>query len=899
MLEEKKMKLETIGKIYRNAATEGAVLLKNQENVLPITNQEKVSLFGRCQVDTYRSGTGSGGAVKPPYAISLLQGCKEDNDIHLNEELAEVYEKWIEENPFDNGGGGWAAEPWFQKEMPVSEELAKQAASVSEKAIFIIGRTAGEDQDNVLKEGSYLLTATEKKNLETITKYFSKVIVLMNTPNVIDVSWIENEFKDKIQGLMFVWQGGMEAGHAIADLLSAKAVPSGKLVDTIAYKIEDYPSTANFGGEEKNVYQEDIYVGYRYFETFAKEKVQYPFGFGLSYSEFAWEVKDSIVNQEMMEVHVEVKNIGNFPAKEVIQLYYSAPQGVLGKPSLELANFVKTNLLNSNESEVLKLSIRISDMASYDDEGITGNKACYVLEAGEYSFYAGNSIRNLQEAGSHSIDTLMITERCNSALPPIEQFKRMKPKKNENEFVVTYEESPIREYSIRERIETELPKAMIQTGDKGIKLIDVKNKKATLEEFIAQLSGKELAVIVRGEGMSSRKVTLGTASAFGGVGECLLNYGIPIACCADGPSGARIETGITTTLVPIGTLLACSFNLEMMEHLYEAMSQELNEHKIDSLLGPGMNIHRHPLNGRNFEYFSEDPYVTGMMASAMLKGLRKDGVEGTVKHFATNNQETKRHDVESVVSERALREIYLKGFEIAVKEGKASSIMTSYNPLNGYWTASSYDLNTTILRNEWGYTGIVMTDWWAKTNDVIEGGEGAKTDLASMVRAQNDLYMVVNNDGAEINAAHDNIEEALENGKLTIGELQRAAINICRFILNTEAMDREIPTKEEPISLTSGEEKSTHHYKCNVEEAGVYDVIAKVYSGGVAVSQSSSNIYVNDEFLTTLQVSGTQGERIEQKLLEVRLESGYYGFTEETTKAGIEIDYIELRKKLV
>lgn len=291
--------------------------------------------------------------------------------------------------------------------------------------------------------------------------------------------------------------------------------------------------------------------------------------------------------------------------------------------------------------------------------------------------------------------------------------------------------------------------------------------------------------------MGSPRVTAGTASAFGGVSDSLTSYGIPCACCDDGPSGMRLDCGTKAFSLPNGTLIASTFNKELAENLFEMLGLEMSANKVDSLLGAGMNIHRYPLNGRNFEYFSEDPYLTGTMAAAELRGLHKSGVTGTIKHFCANNQETNRHFLESVVSERALREIYLKGFEIAVKEGSADSIMTTYGSINGLWTAGNYDLCTQILRKEWGYTGIVMTDWWAHINR--RGGEPDKIDFSAMAMAQNDLYMVCadgrNND--------DNTLESLVSGDLKRSELQRNAKNICNFLLHTNALRRLMGTADE------------------------------------------------------------------------------------------------------
>ena len=310
--------------------------------------------------------------------------------------------------------------------------------------------------------------------------------------------------------------------------------------------------------------------------------------------------------------------------------------------------------------------------------------------------------------------------------------------------------------------------------------------KVSLEDFVDQLSDEDLIVMVRGEGMCSPKVTPGTAGAFGGLTPSLQAFGIPAGCCADGPSGIRMDCGTMAFAMPNGTCQACSFNLPLIHELYEYEGLELRKNKVDTLLGPGINLHRHPLNGRNFEYFSEDPLLTGKMAAAQLTAMQKYGVTGTIKHFACNSQEFHRHDVEAVVSERALRELYLKGFEIAVKEGGAYSIMTSYNPINSWWSASNYDLLTTILRGEWGYEGQVMTDWWAQGND--ENCPGDRTNMAALIRAQNDLYMVTTS-GAD-NTNHDNSAEALAAGTVTRHEYLRSAENICKFLLKSPALLR-------------------------------------------------------------------------------------------------------------
>lgn len=909
--------LEGFGEVVRKAAAEGMVLLKNENHMLPVTENDRVALFGRCQINYYKSGTGSGGAVNTAYTTNLVDGFREYKNITLNEELLQVYKAWIEENPFDNAGGAWASEPWFQKEMPVSLELAKKARETSNKALVVIGRTAGEDKDYEAVEGSYFLTQEEKKLLETVAEVFEDTAVILNVSNIIDMSWLESlEHKEHIRSVLYTWQGGVEAGRASADVLTGAVTPSGKLPDTIAYDIKDYPSTENFGNKEKNFYKEDIYVGYRYFETFAPEKVQFPFGFGLSYTDFDLNVQQAEIQgtgkDAKMILKVSVTNVGTqYFGKEVVQVYYEAPQGKLGKPVRELGCFAKTELLAPGQEQILQLELPVNSMASYDDSGVTGHKSCYVLEAGCYKFYVGTDVRtaqkiNLEKTEDFELPECVVTEELQEALAPTEYFERIRPgeKGEQGVYTLLREEVPLQTISLEKRIQENLPETMEITGNKGISFQDVKNKKVDLEQFVAQLTKEELAMIVRGEGMCSPLVTPGTASAFGGTAPSLSGYGIPVACTADGPSGIRMDSGLKATQMPIGTMLAASWNVSMVEELYEWEGRELLRNEIDTLLGPGINLHRNPLNGRNFEYFSEDPYLTGKFGSAVVKGIQKSGADATVKHFACNNQELARSIADSIVSERAVREMYLKGFEMTVKEGHACSIMTSYNPLNGHWSASNYDLCTTILRGEWGYTGIVMTDWWAKMNDPVKGGEARMNNTAAMVRAQNDLYMVVPNGGSQENEYEDNTLEALENGTLTIGELQRCAMNICRFILHAPVSERKLKTLEEmqaendnfafaPIKLYPQKEETM---TMQIEHAGRYKFLVKTRSPLSFLAQSSSNLLLNGQPILTIQSNGTENEWVILKLNNIQLEAGTYQAELTPVKPGLEVEWIEVTR---
>lgn len=878
----------------RKAAAEGVVLLRNEQNALPFKEEERLAVFGRIQFDYYKSGTGSGGLINTKYVTGILDALKEEK-LQLNQELEQVYREWIAEHPFDQGQG-WAQEPWSQEEMPLDTGFVRRIAAASDAALVIIGRTAGEDRDARGEKGSYYLSEGEEEMLKQVCAAFDRVIVALNVGSIIDMKWVETY---KPQAVLYTWQGGMEGGHAAADVLMGRVAPCGKLADTIAFSEQDYPAAANFGGEEGNRYAEDIYVGYRYFETFesAKEKVQYPFGFGLSYTSF-----DISCNMEITKdgciFHVGVKNTGACAGKEVVQVYAGAPQGLLGKPARSLIAFAKTKCLKPGEEEALLLSVKKPQLASYDDSGVTGNKSCYVLEPGKYHFYVGTDIRRAGLAGVMELKKLEVVERCVEVLAPVEEFDRMKPKQTgAGALEISWEKAPLRTPGVagRERKcgNTDAP----CTGNKGYRLSDVYDKKITMEEFVGQLSDEELCCIVRGEGMCSPKVTPGTASAFGGVTKALENYGIPCGCCADGPSGIRMDCGTYAFCLPNGTCLACSFNEELVGRLYEMEGAELRKNRIDILLGPGMNIHRHPLNGRNFEYFSEDPLLSGKMAAAQIRGMRKYQVTGALKHFAANNQEYHRRLYNSVVSERALREIYLKGYEIAVKEGGAYAIMTTYGGINGIWTAGNYDLLTTVLRDEWHYDGLVMTDWWAEIND--EGKTPVRENLAAMVRSQNDVYMVVRD--SETNSGGDNLEESLQNGSLQRSELVRCAMNILGVLMRSPVMDRSLGrlskeeleaaenmaeetitdadmewyTLDERMEL-DGEAVDTgkgRSFACGLhtKEQGFYKIRIRAKVDASELAQVSVSVFANSKLQGTATLNGTNG-----KYVEIEQTLGYF-----------------------
>ena len=755
--------------LCRNAVAEGCVLLKN-EGVLPLADK-KFALFGRCQVNTFYVGYGSGGDVKPPYRVSILDGL-DKGGANLDKKVAERYRQWTKKHPPDDGyWGNW---PMCYDEMPVDEQFISSAAQENEIAVVVIGRAAGEDRENREKRGSWFLTTREEKLLALTKKHFKKVCVLLNCGSIMDIVGIQRFSPDAI---MFVWQGGQEMGNGVADVLLGKVSPSGKLTDTLA-KIEDYPSYKYFGNKKYNEYAEDIYVGYRYFNTFAEDKIIYPFGFGLSYTTFAYgNCNVTPLAECKFEVSFTVKNTGIFRGKEVAQVYLSAPQAKLGKPSKELVAYVKTGELSPGGQQVCTVKVDLAQFASYDDSGATGHRNCFVLEEGEYKLFLGTSVSDNREIWSGRLSELVV-KQCEEACAPRTVFKRMI-----NDGKCTYEDVPTAAIDLRGRILARLPKKVEKNSEIQYRLQDVASGAATLDEFIAQFTPEQLEAITRGSlsMMNSPYGPMGNAGTFGGNCEQLFAMGIPALSTNDGPSGIRLQAH--STLLPNGVALASAFNDALVEQLAYQLGKEVRERGSHVLLAPGMNIHRNPLCGRNFEYFSEDPYLTGKIAAAYVRGVQRAGASATPKHFACNNQEKGRSINDSRVSQRALREIYLKGFAICIKESNPDCLMTSYNKLNGVWNCYNYDLVTTILRAEWGYEGVVMTDWWMKSA-ACPFFSDVETQ-AYRVRSQVDVFMPgAANFGKYRGRSDGSILRSLSSRDgLTIGELQRSAKNVLKLCL--------------------------------------------------------------------------------------------------------------------
>ena len=773
--------------LARKSAAEGCVLLKN-DGTLPLKNEKPVSVFGRCQVDTFYVGYGSGGNVHPPKKVSFLEGLRNCEGITLNETVSKVYEDWChkKENLADPGTE-WGKWPYFYPEMPLEDAFVAKAAAESETALIIIGRAAGEERENFLGEGSYYLTAEEKQMLSLVTKYFEHTVVILNCGNIIDMSWT---LEYNISALLMAWLPGMEAGNALADILSGKVNPSGKLNDTIAVSYEDYPSAANFGKKEYNYYEEDIYVGYRYFETFAKEKILYSFGYGLSYTTFDV-LPLSYRGQgtdDYFEISVRVSNTGKVAGKEVVQLYMEAPQGALGREKRSLLAFQKTEELAPGTSQDLVFQVPLEQLAAFDDSGKTGYKNTYVLEKGDYWYFFGVSNANgkvtFRNAGGTAIKETRLFRQLEEICPVQQEFERLFPIEDGKQYFAGRETVPKGQVNMKHRILEELPEEITVTGDRGIHFSEVMKGNVPLEVFVAQLTDEELEALTRGEGPMDRPSGVGgNTGVFGGFYPSLQEKGVPVIVTADGPAGLRIKR--YTSLMPCGTALACTWNVELIEQMFEKMADELDRFDVDILLSPGLNIHRNPLCGRNFEYFSEDPYISGKMAAAAVRGIQKGGRSACPKHFACNNQEVNRHHNDSRVSGRALREIYLRGFEICVKESNPKNIMMSYNKVNGVWSHYNFDLAKTVLRDEWKYTGVVMTDWWMQKSASPEFPN--LRDNAYRVRAWVDVLMpgsVVGSKETEYISDGTLLETLGKPEGITRGELQRTAMQVLKFAVN-------------------------------------------------------------------------------------------------------------------
>ena len=804
--------------IAREAAAEGIVLLKNEDHVLPLKEGSAVALYGAGAGRTIKGGTGSGD-VNERERVSIWQGMKNAGYEITSEDWIrsydEIYEKarqdWkndIVKRAGDNGGevlnffDVYSTTPFI---MPTGDPVKKPAdGENTNTAIYVISRVAGENADRNTTGGDYYLKEDEHQMLTDICAYYKDVIVVVNAGGQVDLSFMD-EFEN-IKALLVIVQPGMEGGNAFADVISGKVNPSGKLVDSWAYKYEDYPNAATFshnnGNVEKEFYEEGIYVGYRYFDTF-KVPVRYGFGFGLSYTAFSmgnYKVEKA-EKENGIKVSVCVKNTGDVAGKEVVQAYVSLPGGKLEKEEHRLAAYAKTELLQPGQEQTVTLEIPAERLTSYDEEN-----AAYILEKGFYGICVGNSLESAELIGGVQLDETAVVEKVKNLFAEQDELKEL-----EQETGKTSQREAAQKSMAAEK---QLPVLEMKAADFETKEVVYKKNSELADpeamEFVNTLSVEELIDLAAGDPGKAQGGNLGAAgiSVPGSAGEthrCAIEKGLASIVLADGPAGLRLmkyyhvnegkivsmpfefslEGGIFydgatdlpgeryyqyCTAIPVGTMLAQTWNTGLIEKVGAMISKEMERFNVTLWLAPGMNIHRNPLCGRNFEYYSEDPYIAGTIAAAMTNGVQSNyGCGTTIKHFACNNQEDNRMGSDSILSERTIRELYLKGFEIAVKESQPLSIMTSYNLINGVHAANNYDLCTDVARNEWGFQGAIMTDWTTTEKDETCTASGC-------MRAGNDLVM------PGCFGDHDNMKKELEAGTLKIEDLKACIARLVSVI---------------------------------------------------------------------------------------------------------------------
>ncbi len=775
-------------RLSKEAAREGMVLLKNEGGALPLRMGAKVALFGKGTYDYVKGGGGSGD-VTVPYTRCLAEGMKLFPErVTLFDGTDAFYAEHVRARYAEGRSPGAVDEP----ELP--DALVRQAAAFADTAIISISRFSSEGWDRksaydrieqhkglwtenqtyqitqaLFPKGDFVLNDAEAAMVAKVVAAFDRVVVVLNVGGMFDTSWIRDN--PGIDAALMAWQAGLEGGLAEAELLLGLDNPSGKLADTFAASLLDYPSSPGFYESDDYVdYVEDIYVGYRYFETIpgAARKVNYPFGFGLSYTRFELAKPAVCVEGEAVVATTVVTNVGDRAGKEVVQLYFSAPQGRLGKPARQLAAWQKTRLLAPGETQRVELRFPVEQMASYDDLGKV-QKSAYVLEAGEYRFFVGTDVRAAETDFIYALDADRVVAQLKQRMAPTQLEKRMLadgsyealPQGTPNDpDADALEHMADRECEGAFPAVRAMPVSFRWYKSPNHQLIEVAEGEVTLDAFIAQLSDEDLAWLLGGQ------PNAGVANTFG-YGN-LPDFGVPNVMSADGPAGLRVlpEVGVATTAFPCATLLACTWNPELAEAVGRAAGEEVKENNIGAWLAPGVNIHRNPLCGRNFEYYSEDPLLTGHMAGALIRGVQSNGVAATAKHLALNNKETNRKQSDSRASERAIREIYLRAFEIIAKEYDVWSIMTSYNIINGHRASENADLLNGILREEWGWEGMVTTDWWTS-------GEHYKECAAG-----NDVKMGC--------GYPDRLLEAMKKGVLTRKEMERAAAHILGMILKLD-----------------------------------------------------------------------------------------------------------------
>ncbi len=785
--------------IANQIESEGIVLLKNEDNALPLKTK-KVNVFGAASCSIALAGAAGSGAVRSSETVGFYDAL-ENAGIEYNKSLYNTYAN-ATGTKLDLGlisyvitvlkqffGGG-------QKEMPISkisEAAMAQAKEYSQTAIIVIGRVGTEMKDLSIEKLN--LTADESEMIERVCTEFPEVIVIFNISNITDMSWLEDY--DSIKAAMIMWLPGEVGTNSVGKVLTGEVNPSGKLVDTISYDIEDHPASENFGnymykgifGIPKYFvnYNEGIYVGYRYFETFAPEKVQYPFGFGLSYTTFDWEIKDFDADENEISVKVNVTNTGNVAGKDVVQVYFSAPyyEDGIEKSAIELAAYAKTKELAPGKSETLEISFDTEDMASYDSV----NEEAWVLDKGEYKIHVAHDVRTFEESFSYTVDEKVVYKTDSNSGNEVKNLFGFAEGDltylSRSDEEGTYPTPPTNYKATAEvknsdqrpapETEGEAPKTGVKY-DKTITLQDVAKDESLWDAFLDQLTVDEMITLITDCGYET---------------EAIERLGIPATSDNDGPSCIKGEGGLLYSqcglAFPVATVLACTWNDELAEEFGEIIGEEGNQLGTHVWYAPGCNIHRSPQGGRNNEYYSEDPLISGKMSAAVTRGVQSKGIVVTVKHFAANEQETNRQSngLYTWLSEQSLREIYLEPFEISVKEGGAKGIMSAYNRIGAQWCGGSKALITDLLRNEWGFDGFVITD----ASIDLTGDGYLDPVLAVYARNSGILTMLYVVSAPQTIRA---LKTAYKQDPIGMGKAMRLCVyDICRMKMETNAFNAE------------------------------------------------------------------------------------------------------------
>lgn len=794
-----------------NNAAECTVLLKTN-GTFPLASPCQLAAYGSGMRYTVKGGTGSG-EVNSRFTYTIEEGLEREGFVITTKEWLNAYDevraaakkqfykdlkveaKEKHENPIMFTMGKEMREPYH--ELPLTGQ--------GDTAIYVVSRNSGEGSDRGWVHGDVLLTKSEIRDILALNKKYDKFMLVLNVGGVVDLSPVM-----EVKNILLLSQLGVDCGKVLADILTGKQNPSGKLTTTWASN-ENYSKEGSFGDWDDNRYNEGIYVGYRYFDTF-KKKALFPFGFGLSYTSFEIHTSSVTASADEITVNADVKNIGKFAGKEVVQVYLSLPEGRLDKAYQELVGYVKTPLLAPNHTTSVRISFQLSDFASYDE-----NQSSYVLEAGDYMIRVGNSSANTKISAVASLNAEALVLKCRNCLGTPD-FKDIKAATRTIEEIpadtvrlsITANEIVSEEikYDVTYDIDDEIKNlsdeelAYLQIGNfdpnaKGLSIIGnaATNVAGAAGETTSQLKSKKIKPLIMADGPAGIRVAMKyyenetgahDANNNGMIPQSMLEMMNPVARfiakkIAGGkkvPKNAVIKEH-AATMIPIGTAIAQSFNVELAEKLGDIVGTEMEIMGINLWLAPALNIHRNILCGRNFEYYSEDPLVSGLVASAITKGVQKHkGCGVTIKHYAANNAETNRYCNNSQVSERAMREIYLRGFGICVRNSKPRSVMTSYNLLNGQHTSEHRGLIEDILRCQFGFDGIVMTDWVITV--MTSGNSKYRNALAQEVaKAGGDLFMP----GGK--GDYENVLKELKAGTLSRKQLE---INGTRVVRMTEEL---------------------------------------------------------------------------------------------------------------